>query len=338
MPKPIKTGLLSFGMSGSIFHAPFLATNPGFDFKAVVERHEKKAGIKYPGIISYNSVEELLNDDSIELVVVNTPNNTHYDFALSALQAGKHVLLEKPATVTTKEINALFDYSRQMNKHLMVYQNRRYDSGFLLMKEIIESRKLGNLIEVHLRMDRYRMAIGSKVFTENADIPGNGLLYNLGPHLLDNAISLFGKPVSFKKTTGVYRPGSQVVDYFHFHLTYPDQLNVFLTSGLLMAEPGYGFVVNGTKGSFMKYAADPQEKQVDGGMMPTHPDFGKEGDGYLAKLVNIGEDIQRKIEWLAAPKGNYNEIFTAVYETVRNEAPFPVTAEQVLWQLEMLED
>ena len=182
------------------------------------------------------------------------------------------------------------------------------------------------------------MAIGSKVFTENADIPGNGLLYNLGPHLLDNAISLFGKPVSFKKTTGVYRPGSQVVDYFHFHLTYPDQLNVFLTSGLLMAEPGYGFVVNGTKGSFMKYAADPQEKQVDGGMMPTHPDFGKEGDGYLAKLVTIGEDIQRKIEWLAAPKGNYNEIFTAVYETVRNEAPFPVTAEQVLWQLEMLED
>ena len=315
-----------------------MATNPGFDFKAVVERHEKKAGIKYPGIISYNSVEELLNDDSIELVVVNTPNNTHYDFALSALQAGKHVLLEKPATVTTKEINALFDYSRQMNKHLMVYQNRRYDSGFLLMKEIIESRKLGNLIEVHLRMDRYRMAIGSKVFTENADIPGNGLLYNLGPHLLDNAISLFGKPVSFKKTTGVYRPGSQVVDYFHFHLTYPDQLNVFLTSGLLMAEPGYGFVVNGTKGSFMKYAADPQEKQVDGGMMPTHPDFGKEGDGYLAKLVTIGEDIQRKIEWLAAPKGNYNEIFTAVYETVRNEAPFPVTAEQVLWQLEMLED
>ena len=338
MPKPIKTGLLSYGMSGSIFHAPFLATNPGFDFKAVVERHEKKAGIKYPGIISYNSVEELLNDDSIELVVVYTPNNTHYDFALSALQAGKHVLLEKPATVTSRDLKSLFHYSRKLNRQLMIYQNRRYDSGFLLMKEIIESRKLGSLIEVHLRMDRYRMAIGPKVFTENADIPGNGLLYNLGPHLLDNAISLFGKPVSFKKTTGVYRPGSQVVDYFHFHLTYPDQLNVFLTSGLLMAEPGYGFVVNGTKGSFMKYAADPQEKQVDGGMMPNHPDFGKEGDGYLAKLVTIGEDIQRKIEWLAAPKGNYNEIFTAVYETVRNEAPFPVTAEQVLWQLEMLED
>ena len=338
MQHPIKTGLLSYGMSGRIFHAPFLATNPGFDFKGVVERHEKKAVLKYPGIISYDSVKELLNDDSIELVVVNTPNNTHYDFALSALQAGKHVLLEKPATVTTKEINALFDYSRQMNKHLMVYQNRRYDSGFLLMKQMIESEKLGNLIEVHLRMDRYRMAIGPKIFTENNEIPGNGLLYNLGPHLLDNAISLFGKPVSFQKTTGIYRTASRVVDYFHFHLHYPHQLNVFLTSGLLMAEPGYGFVVNGTKGSFMKYAADPQEKQLDGGMMPTHPDFGKEGDGYLAKLVTIGEDSQRKIEWLAAPRGNYNEIFTAVYETVRNRVPFPVTEEQVLWQLEMLED
>jgi predicted dehydrogenase len=338
MQKPIKTGLLSYGMSGRIFHAPFLATNPGFDFKAVVERHEKKAGLKYPGIISYNNVEELLKDDSIELVVVNTPNNTHYEFALSALQAGKHVLLEKPATVTSRDLKSLFHYSRKLNRLLMIYQNRRYDSGFLLMKEIIESGKLGSLIEVHLRMDRYRMAIGPKVFTENADIPGNGLLYNLGPHLLDNAISLFGKPLSFQKNTGVFRTGSQVVDYFHFHLHYPNQLNLFLTSGLLMAEPGYGFVVNGARGSFMKFAVDPQEKHLDGGMMPSHPDFGKEGDAYPGKLVTIGEEGQRKIEWLAAPRGNYNGIFTAVYETVRNGLPFPVTEEQVLWQLEMLED
>lgn len=338
MQKPIKTGLLSYGMSGSIFHAPFLATNPGFDFKAVVERHEKKAVLKYPGIISYNSVEELFNDDSIELVVVNTPNYTHYDFASRALQAGKHVLVEKPAAVNSDEAKALFETAREMNKVVMVYQNRRYDSGFLLAREIIETGRLGNLMEVHLRMDRYKMEIGRKAFKESNTMPGNGLLYDLGPHLLDNAISLFGKPLSFEKTTGIFRPGSEVVDYFHFHLHYPHQLNVFLTSGLLMAEPGYGFVVNGTKGSFMKYAADPQEKQLDGGMMPTHPDFGKEGDGYLAKLVTIGEDSQRKIEWLAAPRGNYNEIFTAVYETVRNGAPFPVTEEQVLWQLEMLED
>jgi predicted dehydrogenase len=259
MPTPITTGVLSYGMSGRIFHAPFISTNPGFKLKAIVERHEKKAAARYPDVISYDAVDELLSDDEIELVIVNTPNNTHFDYAIKALKAGKHVLLEKPAATNVAEVKEIFDTARKVNKQVMLYQNRRWDSGFLSTKEVIESGRLGNLIEVHFRLDRYKSAIGPKKFKETAATPANGLVYDLGAHLIDNCICLFGKPLSFEKTTGIYRENSEVADYFNFHLKYPNQVNVFLTSGLQIAEATPGFVVHGTLGSFVKNRCDVQE-------------------------------------------------------------------------------
>ena len=337
MSKPIVTGLMAYGMSGRIFHAPFLTTNPGFTFKAVVERHEKKAGKKYPGVISYDTIDQLLNDDEIELIVVNTPNNTHFDYAIQALNAGKHVLIEKPAAVTSSEVKALYDLGKKLDLKVMIYQNRRYDSGFLSVKEVIESGRLGELIEVHFRLDRYRMAIGVKQFKETAGVPGGGLTYDLGAHLVDNAISIFGRPLSYEKTTAAHRPGSQVDDYFNIHLKYPNQLNVYLTSGLLIAEHTYGFVVHGTLGSFVKMRTDVQEAQLDADMMPTDEGFGIEPEGSDGKLVLMGADGQKTVEWIKSPKGNYNGIFEAVYHTVRENALFPVTEEHVAWQIELLE-
>jgi predicted dehydrogenase len=324
-------------MSGRIFHAPFLTTNPGFKFKALVERHEKKAQARYPDVISYNSIEELLNDEEIELVIVNTPNNTHFDFAVKALNAGKHVLLEKPAAATSAEVKIMFDLARKVNRHLMLYQNRRWDSGFLLTKDVIESGKLGQLIEVHMRFDRYKTALSPKLFKETKSTPANGLVYDLGPHLLDNIIALFGKPLSFHKTTGIYREGSEVPDYFNYHLFYPNQLNVFLTSSLLTAENLPGFVVHGTLGSFVKDRCDSQEAQLDSGMLPTDPAFGIEPDGSDGKLVTMGVDNKKTIEWIKPFKGQYRGLFEAVHHTVRDNALFPVTEEQVAWQLELLE-
>jgi len=337
MSKPIVTGLLSYGMSGRIFHAPFLATNPGFLFKAVAERHEKKAGLKYPGLKSYGSIEELLDDGEIELVVVNTPNYSHFDFARRALQAGKHVLIEKPAAVTAAEASSLFELGRSSGLKVMVYHNRRYNSDFLSVKQVIESGRLGKLIELHFRIDRYRMAIGNKQFKESAAVPGNGLMYDLGSHLIDGAISVLGRPLSYEKTTAIHRTGSEVDDYFHFHLKYPDQLNVYLTSGLLIAEPEYGFVAHGTSGSFLKMRTDVQEAQLAEDVLPVDDGFGAEAEGSEGKLVLMDVNGQKSTEWLAAPKGAYNELFDAVYQTVRNDVPFPVTEEQVIWQLEMLE-
>jgi predicted dehydrogenase len=324
-------------MSGRIFHAPFLATNPGFKFRAVAERHEKKVAARYPGVISYNTIDELLADDEIELIIVNTPNNTHFDFAIKALNAGKHVLLEKPAAATSSEVKQIFDLARKVNKHVMLYQNRRWDSGFLLVKEIIESGRLGELIEIHFRFDRYRRALSPKLFKETAATPANGLVYDLGPHLIDNVISLFGKPLSFTKTTGIFREGSEVPDYFNYHLLYPNQLNVFLSSGLLMAEVLPGFAVYGTLGSFVKERCDVQEAQLDSGMMPTDEGFGIEAEGNDGKLVIMDVDNKRNVEWVKPPKGNYNGLFDAVYNTIRNNTLYPVTEEHVAWQLELLE-
>ena len=337
MSTPITAGIMSYGMSGRIFHAPFLATNPGFTFKAVVERHEKKAGKRYPSVISYDSIDELLNDDEIELVVVNTPNDTHFDYALKALNTGKHVLLEKPAAATSAEVKIMFDAARKVKRHLMLYQNRRWDSGFLQVKEVIESGRLGQLIEVYFRMDRYKRALSPKLFKETAATPANGLVYDLGAHLVDNTICLFGKPLSFTKTTGIYREGSEVPDYFNYHLSYPNQLNVYLTSGLLIAEVLPGFAIHGTLGSFVKERCDVQEAQLDTGMLPTDDGYGIEPAGSDGKLVIMDFDNKRNVEYLTPPKGNYNGLYEAVYNTIRNNTLYPITEEQITWQLELLE-
>lgn len=324
-------------MSGRIFHAPFIHTHPGFTLKGIVERNQKKSQAIYPDIISYNSPDELLNDPEIELIIVNTPNNLHVEQSIAAMRAGKHVLVEKPAAATAAQVKELFDVSRETGRHLMVYQNRRYDSGFLSTKKIIESGVLGNLQEVIFRMDRYKAQLGVKAFKETKESPANGLVYDLGPHLIDNVIALFGRPLSFHKTTGVYREGSEVPDYFHFHLIYPNQLNVYLTAGLLMAEEQPGFVVNGTVGSFVKARTDVQEAQLDKGMMPDDEAYGLEPAGSEGKLVTVGADNKKLIEHVASARGDYMQIFDAAYHTIRHNALFPVKEEHIAWQHELLE-
>jgi scyllo-inositol 2-dehydrogenase (NADP+) len=337
MSAPIVAGLMAFGMSGRVFHGPFLETSPNFKLKAVVERNQRKAHEIYPNILSYNSIDELLNDDEIELIVVNTPNFTHYDYAKQALNAGKHVLLEKPAAATTAEAKELFDLAHKVGRKLMIYQNRRWDSGFLSVKEVIESGRLGNLIEVHFRFDRYKPAIGPKFFKESKDMPANGVDYDLGPHLIDNAIALFGQPIGFNKTTGSYRENSQVTDYFNIHLKYPNQLNVYLTGGLLIAEPLPAFVLHGTLGSFVKTRTDVQEDQLLAGMMPVEPGYGIEPEGKEGKLVTFDSNGDKVEEWIPSKEGDYRKLFTAVYHTIRENALFPVTEEHIAWQLEILE-
>lgn len=337
MSKPIVTGILAYGMSGRVFHAPFVATNPAFKFKAVVERHEKKAAQRYPDVISYNSIDELINDDEIELVIVNTPNYMHFDNAKQALLAGKHVLIEKPAATTSAEVKELFELGRKVDRHVMIYHNRRWDSGFVSVREVIESGKLGELIEVQFRMDRYKAAIGPKQFKEKKSMPANGIVYDLASHLVDNVISLFGKPLSFDKVTATHREGSEVADYVSFRMSYPNQLNVYLSASLLSLEPLAGFVVIGTLGTYIKNRSDVQEDQLVAGMLPTEPGYGIEPEGSEGKLVTIGVDNEKIVEWVPSHKGDYTLLFNDVYHTIRNNALFPVTEEQVAWQLELLE-
>jgi scyllo-inositol 2-dehydrogenase (NADP+) len=337
MSAPITTGLLAYGMSGRLFHAPFVHKHPGFKLKAMVERTKKVMNERYPDVLSYDSTEELLADAEIELIIVNTPNNTHFELSKQALLAGKHVLVEKPASATIDQVKELYDLARSVNRHLLVYQNRRWDSDFLSVKEVIESGRLGNLIELNFRYDRYRPTISVKKFKEDPTASANGLVYDLGPHLIDQVISMFGRPLSFSKTTASHRENSEVVDYFNFHLKYPNQMNVFLTAGWLIAQPMPSFVVHGTVGSFIKDRTDIQEEQLDAGLPPTDAAYGIEHPGSEGVLTIAGMDASKQTEKISAPKGDYTHLFEAAYQTIRNNALYPITEEHIAWQMEMLE-
>jgi predicted dehydrogenase len=334
---PIGTGLLAYGMSGKVFHAPFLTQHPGFALQAVVQRHEQRMQADYPHIQSYGSVAELLADPSIELVVVNTPSFTHADLARQALLAGKHVLLEKPVATTTADLRELLVLAQQQGRQLLAYQNRRWDTDFSSVRRVVEGGQLGQLIEVHFRYDRFKQTLNPKKFKEEAGVPGSGLLFDLGPHLLDQAISLFGAPLRVEKTQGAYRAQSLVDDYFHLHLHYPAGLHVYLTSGLLVADPGPAFVLHGTIGSYRKGRTDPQEAQLLAGMRPTDPAFGREQPGQEGHLTVAGPDGTLTTTLVAAEPGSYAELFEAVYQAIRRGQPYPVAGAELETQLRIIE-
>lgn len=336
MNNTIKTGIAAFGMSGSLFHAPFLRCHPQFEFSAVVERSKKKVHFDFGNVKSYNSFDALLSDESIELVVVNTPNETHFEFALKAIKANKHVLIDKPFTTTAAEAKQLFKEAKKKGVFLLPYQNRRYDSDFLSVKEVVESGKLGNLVEVHFRYDRFRTAIVENSWKEDP-APGNGVIYNLGAHPIDGIISLFGIPLKWSKHSSSVRPNSQVNDYEHVHLLYPNNLQVFVTISLLVADPQPAFVLNGTMGTFKKHRTDVQENQLNEGMKPDNELFGVELPESEGILTTIDSNGLKKQEKIAAQKANYMNVFEDVYQTLRMGKGYPITEEEIIAQLKILE-
>ena len=335
-PSPIRAALLAYGMSGKLFQAPFLAAHPGFDLHGVVERSEQRMHQNYPEISSYASVADLLADPSIELVVVNTPSYTHFDLASQALRAGKHVLLEKPVATSAAQWLELVALATKYGRHLLAYQNRRWDSDFTAVRRVVESGQLGQLIEAHFRYDRYKPTLNPKKFKEDPG-PGAGLLYDLGPHLIDQVISLFGRPLSTHKTVGYYRPNTQVDDFFSLHLRYPHGLSVWLTSGLLVAAPGPAFVLHGTLGSYQKGRTDIQEAQLLQGMSPLAPEYGHEKPDQEGRLTLAAPDGSLSTTLDQAAPGDYMGLFEAVFQTIRNDVPYPIRNEQLLWQNELLE-
>lgn len=336
MTKVISTGLMAYGMSGKIFHGPFLTAHPGFKLHAVTERNQKNAEKDFAGIISYDSIEELLNDKEIELIVVNTPNNTHYDYAIQALNAGKHILVEKPFAATSAEAIEIFELAESLGKKVFVYQNRRWDSDFVAVKNIIKSNKLGKLSEVHFRFDRYKASIGVKSFKEEP-VAASGLPYDLGPHLIDQAISLFGKPLSFHKISGRNRKNTKVDDFFSIHLSYPDSLNVFVHANMMVTDIQPSFVLHGESGSFIKERADVQEEQLLKGIMPNEPGFGIEAKGKEAVFTLISENGERAKRLVPSKPASYISLFEAVYQSLVNKEPYPIRDEDILVQLQILE-
>lgn len=336
MEKKIKTGVLSYGMSGTLFHCPFLSLHDGFELSGIVERTKKKANIDYPTIKSYDAVDEMLNDAELELIVINTPSSTHFEFAMKALKAGKHILVEKPFTATSSEAKELFIEAKKNNCHVFPFQNRRFDSDFLSVKKVVNSGVLGDLIEVHFRYDRYNINISDNIIKESLAL-GSGVLYNLGPHVIDAAIDLFGLPDKWSKVKMKNRPNTKIDDYGSFHLQYENGLQVFLTVSLLVADAQKSFVIHGKKGSFVKDRSDIQEEQLKKGMLPNEKGFGIEVPNTEGILTTIENAVVKK-EKIASDPSNYMRLFDAVYDSIRNNKAYVVSEEQIIKQIEILED
>ena len=325
--EPIKTAILSFGMSGQVFHGPFIHVHPGYQFYAVWERTKNLAEEKYPGVITYRKLEDLLADQAIELVIVNTPNSTHFEYTKKALEAGKHVIVEKPFTVTVEEGEELIQLAKTKNLLLTVYHNRRFDSDYKVVRKILEEGWLGEVVEAEFHFDRYKEEISPKVHKEIPG-PGTGALYDLGSHLIDQALQLFGWPEAVFADIRIVRDVSQVDDYFEVLLYYP-KLRVRLHSSYLVREALPAYQLHGTKGSFIKAKTDVQEAALQAGSIPGSEGWGMEPEtekGFLHAEKN-GQLVQ---EHIPSVSGNYMEYFESVYQSIRNRVPLAVTADQGL--------
>lgn len=319
----IRTALVSFGISSKTFHAPFLNSLPGYDLVSVVERHGASAKNIYPSVEVVPSIEKLLQDDSIELVVITSPNETHFPYAKMVMEAGKHVVLEKPFTNTSEEARQLITMAEVTGKVCAVYHNRRYVADYLTMKEILQKKLLGELHEFEAHYDRYRPDPRTYGLWREKPIPGSGVLYDLGSHLIDQALQLFGQPQYISADIRKQKAYSLVDDYFELKLDY-GFLKVLLKSGMLVREMGPRYLMHGTKGSYIKYGEDPQEERLKAGEIPISPDWGKEPASQFG-LIHTEVDGKIIRENYPSVQGGYGQFYKNLYQTIRLGAPLMET-------------
>lgn len=331
---PIQTAICSFGMSGKVFHAPFVHANSGYNLYGVWERSKKTVHEYYPEAKSFDSLEEMLAEESIELIIVNTPNATHFDYSKKALLAGKHVIVEKPFVITSQEGAELIELAKKQQKKISVYHNRRYDSDALLLKKVLDENVLGEIGEAEFHYDRFKKELSPKVHKETPG-PGAGILYDLGPHLIYEALQLFGKPHAVFADDTIIRPISKVDDYFEVLLYYPGK-RVRLKANNQVRKAVPAFVLHGAKGSLLKSRADVQESDLIAGKIPGSENWGIEPDTekgllYAEKNNEVTEEL------IAAPPGNYMQYFDQMYRAIRFDEPVPVTAEDGLEVIKVIE-
>ncbi len=321
--KIINTALLSYGMSGRVFHAPFIQLHEGYKLIGAWERTKHLIQADYPEVETYSTLEALLADGSIELVIVNTPTNTHYEYAKKALLAGKDIVVEKAFTTTVAEAIELNDLAEKLGRKIAVFQNRRWDSDFKTVKQIIDSKQLGDITEMEIQYARYNPALSPKLHKEIPN-PGAGIVKDLGPHLIDQALFLFGMPQRIFADLRITRDHSQVEDYFEILMYYPNK-RVRLKAGYFMRQPVPSYIVHGTKGSFLKSRADVQEGLLLKGLKPDTLDWGTESETEqgLLHTEKDGIVIKQKIPTL---QGNYFDFYRHLYQSFLGNEKILVTA------------
>ncbi len=330
----INTALCSFGMSGKLFHAPFIEVHPGFNLYGVWERSKNLAREKYPSVKTFRTLDKMLVDENIELVVVNTPSITHVDIAKQVILAGKHLIVEKPFTPTVAEAKMLLNLADDKNVRLSIYHNRRYDSDFRTIKKVLKENLLGDMVEAEIHFDRYTPALSIKIHKETPT-GAVGSLYDLGSHMIDQALQLFGMPVSISADITSFRPGSKVTDYFDLKLFYPEH-RVSLKSSYYVREILPGYILNGKKGSFIKSKTDVQENDLIAGKIPGTEEWGREPEAHDGLLhTEIEDKIIRK--YIPTLKGNYLDFYNEMFDAIRHNKAVPVSATDAMYVIKIIE-
>ena len=298
----IGVGLIGYGLGGSVFHAPLIEAEPRLRLHAVVTSRAGQVERDHPGARVVGSAAELLEDPAVELVVVAAPNAVHHELAAAALAAGRHVVVDKPFTLTSADADDLIALAERQDRLLSVFQSRRWDGDFLTVRRCLEAGLLGRVSSFESRYDRFRPA--PKGGWKEQDVPGSGLLWDLGPHLIDQALQLFGLPETVWADLQVQRPGVEAVDWVDLVLGY-GRLRVLLRAAMEVRDPGPRFEVHGDQGSLLTWGLDRPE--VDATL--TTEAAGLELRGRLAGLP-----------------GDHGAYYAAMAAAVAGQGPVPVTA------------
>jgi scyllo-inositol 2-dehydrogenase (NADP+) len=333
MTSPIRSAVIGFGLGGRVFHTAYIHAVSGLELAAIVQRHGDEAAQAYPNATIYRSVEEMLADESIQLVAVTTSNHTHFELGRQALLAGKHVVIDKPFTLTSAEAAELISIARSKKLVLSAFQNRRWDGDFRTIRDLLSRGVLGRLVTFESHYDRFRQEPRFNTWKEGGNNPGGGMLYDLGTHILDQALALFGVPTTVTADIRIDRDGGLTDDAFDIRLGYIGeteknlkQFTVWLRSTMTAATPGARFTLHGTQGSFVKFGIDPQEDAIKAGIA-----IGADYEGHawgeepesLWGTLKLADGSESRIRTEA---GDYRGYYANVRDAILGEAKLAVPA------------
>jgi len=324
----VRVGLIGFGLAGQAFHAPVIRGVPGMELACILERQGAKAKNKYPEVRVARTLDEMLSDKAIKLCVVATPNDSHFSYTKACLEAGRDVVVDKPFAPTLGEAEQLVRLAADRGRLVTVYQDRRWDGDFQTVKRLLKSGAVGAVAEYEARFDRFRLE-SKNVWRERADHPAAGVLWDLGPHLIDQALVLFGEPETIWAAAFCQRQDSKIDDSFDVHMEY-SRLRATLQARSIAYAPGPHLLIHGTEGSFVKYGMDPQEEILRSENCPDGPvwgaDWGEEPEARWGTLSRVGGETSK----VKTERGDYRGFYVNVRDAMEKGSPLDVTPEQAL--------
>lgn len=309
----IRVGLVGFGLAGRVFHAPLISSVEGLELAAIVERSSNSAAERYPGITTYRTVDELLADASIKLVVVATPNASHFPIAMQALEAAKNVVVDKPVALTSAEIRELTELAGGIGLHLFPFHNRRFDNDFQTLCKVLNEHHVGRNVHLDSNLDRWRPGQTRRPWKEDAD--QGGLLFDIGTHLVDQSLVLFGLPGSVGAETRRERDGDGSNDSFTIRLHYMTGFSATLSSNLLSSLAKPRFHLRGTRGNFWKWGLDPQEEALSKITRIESSTWGQEPQNQWGTL-SLGVDGDPVAKPVPTEIGDYRRFYSEVRDAL----------------------